>query len=681
MSGSNQKKEAAKRLSDLRQAIYEHGNSYHVLDAPTISDGEYDALFHELVRLEEQFPELVTADSPSHRVGGTILAGFEPVNHISPMLSLDNVFSEAELRAFLQKMRRYLLDEDVFPLMVEPKMDGLAVELVYEKGILVTGSTRGNGLVGEDISAQLRTVRDIPLRLRHQAKVQLPQAFQVRGEVFLLKKGFEALNKLRAEQGETLFANPRNAAAGSLRQLDPAVTAKRPLAFFAYGLGDTAGFPAESQAEMFAQLASLGFPVNPLVGLCATAEEVEARYHYLQQVRPELDYDMDGVVIKVSDFSRQRRLGATARAPRWAVAWKFAALQATTTVDSVEFQVGRTGVITPVAHLQPVSIGGVSVRRATLHNKDEIRRKDVRLHDTVLVQRAGDVIPEIVKVINEARNGQEEPIIFPDKCPACGQALAQKKDEAAVRCLNPVCPAQRVQRLIHFAGKSGMDFEGLGKKQVELLVSQGILLDFPDFFVLDPASLAQLEGWGTRLAQKIVTAITQKKEVSLGRLLMSLGIRHVGEVTAESLANHYPDYADLCRASREDLLEIEGIGEEVASSVADFFSDSENRLLLDRLFAAGIKLVREKQSSDAHLSNRVFLFTGTLNSLSRNEAKQMVRDAGGQVVSAMSNRVTDLVSGEKAGHKEKEAREAGIPVLSEKAFLELLSKKILESQR
>ncbi|MDO5674939.1 MAG: NAD-dependent DNA ligase LigA, partial [bacterium] len=551
---SEDREAAARRLVELRRSLHDHAHRYYVLDDPTIADGEYDRLFQELLALETRFPELISPDSPSHRVGGAPLAAFQPLAHKNPMLSLDNIFIPAELTDFTARTRRYLKWEQELAFMVEPKLDGLAVELVYKDGILVSGSTRGDGLVGEDITSQLKTVRGIPLQLLARKDQPQPPELQVRGEVFLSRKGFAELNRQRASQGEALFANTRNAAAGSLRQLDPGVTARRPLAFFVYGAGNPEILEVDSQEALLKALADCGFPVNPLAALCASEEEIAARYQYLRDLRAALDYDTDGMVIKVNNFTLQARLGATARAPRWAVAWKFPASQATTKIEAVEFQVGRTGVITPVASLTPVSIDGVVVRKATLHNQDEILRKDIRLQDTVLVQRAGDVIPEVVKVIDEARNGEEQVIVFPDFCPSCQGPLQRKAGEAAVCCLNPHCGGRLLQRLIHFAGKGGMDFEGLGKKQVELLLTSGLIEDAADFFTLDAASLAQLDGWGERSAAKVVAAIERRKEVELARFLMALGIRHVGEVTAEALAGRFTTLEALRNATEEQLL-------------------------------------------------------------------------------------------------------------------------------
>lgn len=667
---------AAERLEYLREQIRFHAHRYYVLDDPIIADGEYDALFQELLALEASHPDLVTADSPSHRVGGPPLGTFAQAVHVSPMLSLDNIFNSADFADFATKIGRYLKIDTSIRFIIEPKLDGLAVELVYRQGIFVLGSTRGDGQVGENITAQLRTLPSIPLRLHPCDGDGVPDELVVRGEVFLPQQGFLALNRQRAAVGEPPFANPRNAAAGSLRQLDPKITAQRPLAFFVYGADHTAMPGIRSQEALLAELYRLGFPVSDLVKVCAGVPQVEAEYQSLLARRQELDYEIDGMVVKVNDLDLQQRLGATARAPRWAVAWKFPAVQATTVVEAVEFQVGRTGAVTPVAHLRPVEVNGVVVRRATLHNRDEIDRKGLRLHDTVLIQRAGDVIPEIVKVIEEVRTGEEQPIIFPSNCPECGDPLAQVENEAVVRCVNPYCPAQQLQRLIHFVGKGGLDIEGLGKKYVEQLVQAGLVNTAADFFTLDKATLANLEGWGEKSASNLLAAIDEKKRVGLAQLIGALGIRHIGEVTANVLANHFADLHQLMMADKEQVLQIEGVGEQTAASLCDYFADPDNRAMIDQLLQAGLKILPREQGRTL-LHGRIFLFTGTLTTLSREEAKQLVKGQGGQVATSISGRVTDVVVGDKAGSKRKKAEEMGLAILSEKDFLALINQEAL----
>jgi len=664
------------RLEALRAQIRLHAHRYYVLDDPIISDGEYDALFQELLALEAQYPALVAEDSPSHRVGGTVVRTFATVAHSSPMLSLENIFSAAEFSAFEEKVQRFLKTEQPLRFITEPKLDGLAVELLYQQGVLSVGSTRGDGLTGENITAQLKTVQSIPLRLQGNSDLAIPPELNVRGEVFLSKKGFHLLNRQRQEEGEPLFANPRNAAAGSLRQLDSKITAQRPLEFFVYGMGNAEVVSACGQEEVFGELARMGFAVNPLIKVCGTAQEVADQYQHLLTVRHTLDYEIDGMVVKVDDLSLQQRLGATTRAPRWAIAWKFPATQATTVLEAVEFQVGRTGVVTPVALLRPVEVDGVVVRRATLHNQDEITKKNLCLYDTVLVQRAGDVIPEIIKAIPEQRKGLEQPIIFPSSCPECGGQLVRATGESAVRCVNGFCPAQHLQKLIYFAGKNGLDLEGLGKKNVEQLVRSGLVRDIPDFFRLDVEQLAGLDGWGDKSAHKVLEAIEQRKTMALSRFIGALGIRHVGEVTAGVLAAHFTDLAQLMAADKEKLLHIEGIGEQTAVTLVAYFSDPAIVQMVDQLSQAGFAI----QPAQVHvqvqpLVGRVFLFTGTLAGLSRDEAKQRVKALGGQVASSLSHRVTDVVAGEKAGAKKKKAEELGLDLLSEADFLSLVAQE------
>lgn len=662
----------ADRLETLREQIRLHAHRYYVLDDPVISDGEYDELFRQLLELEARYPELVTADSPSHRVGGAVLAAFALVRHATPMLSLDNIFSADECTAFAERVQRFLRLEEPVRYITEPKLDGLAVELVYRDGALEVGATRGDGQTGENITAQLKTVSSIPLRLDSLARVGWPGELHVRGEVFLSKRGFLLLNRQRQEEGEPLFANPRNAAAGSLRQLDPRITARRPLAFFVYGVGNGAPLPASGQRELLDGFGRLGLPLNPLVRVCSSLAEVEQRYQELMALRHDLDYDIDGMVVKVDDFALQQRLGATARAPRWAVAWKFPAVQATTVIETVEFQVGRTGAVTPVAILAPVVIAGAVVRRATLHNRDEISRKDLRVGDTVLVQRAGDVIPEIVKAIVAGRDGSERPIVFPEQCPECGQGLQRLPAEAVTRCVNRQCPARQLQRLIYFAGKNGFDLEGLGEKKVEQLVREGLVAEIPDFFRLDGERLAGLDGWGVQSAQNVLTMIEQRRTVPLAKLICALGIRHVGEVTAGLLATHFTGLPELLEANRDKFLAVEGIGEQTAVSLEAYFADPEVHDLIDRLQQAGLTFESPTRET-LPLAGRVFLFTGTLVGLSRDEAKHVVKSLGGQVASSISQRVTDVVVGAKAGGKKKKAMELGLGLLSESAFLALIA--------
>ena len=662
---------AKAETNKLRALIAEHDHSYYVLDDPLIADAEYDRMFKRLVELEEQYPELAVADSPTRRVGGAVLSGFAEAVHDTAMLSLDNVFSETELTEFEQRIFRYLGGDAELAWLTEPKLDGLAVELIYEDGQLVLGSTRGDGRIGEDISAGLQTVRSIPLRLRGD-KRKIPKRLVVRGEVFMGHSGFSELNNRRAEAGESLFANPRNAAAGSLRQLDPGVTAKRPLRFFVYGVADSRVVNCRFQSELFPLLAGMGFGVNDLIHRCENISAVASRYRELQEIRKSLDYDIDGMVIKLDDFSLQQRLGNTARAPRWAVAWKFPAVQATTVIRGVDFQVGRTGAVTPVALLEPVSVEGVVVRRATLHNQSEIERKDLRIGDTVLIQRAGDVIPEVVKPVVEKRGGSEEIVVFPVNCPECGHGLIKEEGEAVSRCVNGHCPALRRQSLIYFAGKSGLDIEGLGKKNMEQLVEAGLVSDLADIFSLTCADLAALEGWGEKSADNAIAAIGRVRKIPLAKFITALGIRFVGEVTASTLAARFGSLDAIMDADEERLRTCDGVGERAAGSVYDYFSDPGTREMLADFERDGVEIMPES-GADKPLSSQVFLFTGTLQSMGRTEAKQLLKELGGQVANGLSNKVTYLIAGKKPGSKLKKAKERGIIVLTEEEFRSLLT--------
>jgi DNA ligase (NAD+) len=669
---ADDKEAARKRLQVLRGELAYHAHRYYVLDQPVIADGEYDRLFRELLELEEKFPELVTDDSPSQRVGGAPLGKFASVQHRHAMLSLENAFSEEELRDFEDRLQRFLKDTPRLSYVAEPKMDGLAVELVYENGLLVQGSTRGDGRTGEDITPNLKTIAAIPLRLQGQSP---PALLEVRGEVFMSSAGFKKMNEERAAAGESLFANPRNAAAGSLRQLDSRLTARRPLDFYAYGISDPAQVTCATQQELLAQLRNFGVKVNPLVRFCPTMDEVIAHYRHLLERRTALDYEIDGMVVKVNSLALQERLGNKTRTPRWAIACKFPASQATTRLLAVDFQVGRTGAVTPVAILEPVAIGGVTVSRATLHNEEEMKRKDLRIGDRVLVQRAGDVIPEIVQPIVDLRSGGEEPVAMPSHCPSCGHTLVREEGEAALRCVNAHCPAQRLRSLMHFTGKTGMDIEGLGKKAMAQLFAEKLVADIPDIFALQAETLAGLDGWARKSAENAVAAIAASRSASLARLLSALGIRHVGEVTAALLEERFQTRENLMAASLEELLTVEGIGEQVAASIRDYFGDPAVRQMLARLSGLGVapgKRVAHQQGV-LPLRGAVLLFTGSLSTFSRDEAKEIVKKLGGQVSSSLSRKVTHLVCGDKPGSKLQKAEELGITILDEKEFQQLIS--------
>ena len=677
---------AQKRLHALREELNAHAHRYYVLDAPLISDGEYDLLFQELLSLEEKYPELITADSPSRRVGGATLPQFQTVEHRFPMLSLENAFNDEHLRDFEQRLKRFLKNDIALSYMAEPKLDGLAVEIIYEQGIMTTGLTRGDGHQGETITGNLQTIASIPLKLRPPAGKPLPPRIEVRGEVYLPVESFRKLNESRQQEGEPLFANPRNAAAGSLRQLDSKITAQRPLDFFAYGVSEPTALPCSSQTEILQYLGELGFKINPMAEHCPDIEKVIAHFNNLEQARSTLPYEIDGMVVKVDNLALQQRLGNKARCPRWAIAAKFPATQATTRLTGVIFSIGRTGTVTPVACLEPVNVGGVMVSRATLHNEDEIKRKDLRLGDTVLIQRAGDVIPEVVKPVTEQRNGTEKPILMPKECPECQHPLSRIDGEAATRCPNPHCPAQRIRALSHFTGKAGLDIEGLGAKAVEQLLTEGLIKDIPDLYRLKNEDLAKLDGWGDKSAEKAITAINNSKQTPLAKFIAALGIRYVGEVTANLLATSFPSLKQLQAATirpmepaeseliSDPLLEIEGIGEQAATSLREYFNDISVQDMLTQLETLGLQPAPPvTETGDLALNGKVILFTGSLTLFSRSEAKVRVKALGGQVASSMSKKVTHLVCGEKPGSKLKKAQELGITVLDETSFATLLN--------
>lgn len=666
-----------KKIQKLREQITFHAHRYYALDDPLIADSEYDRLFQELLRLEELHPEMATPDSPTQRVGGTPLAEFQAVRHTQPMLSLENAFNAEELREFEERLKRFLKTDASLSYMAEPKLDGLAVELVYENGLLIVGSTRGDGRVGEDITQNLKTIHSIPLRFSAPPNTRVPDILEVRGEAYLTLAGFKALNEQRLAADEPIFANPRNAAAGSLRQLDSRITAKRPLDFFAYGISDTTQIPCSCQEELLQYLARLGFRINPLTKFCADISQVIEHFSHLQNIRHTLPYDIDGMVVKVNSFELQDRLGSKARSPRWAIAAKFSATQATTILQEVDFQVGRTGAVTPVAILEPVNIGGVVVSRATLHNLGEIKRKGLKTGDHVLIQRAGDVIPEIVKPVTEQRDGSEKDILMPENCPVCQHLLVLPENEAVTRCPNSHCPAQRMRLLTHYTSKAGMDIEGLGKKAVEQLFNEGIINDIPDFYRLKITDLVVLDGWAEKSARNVIAAIAASRETSLAKLLSGLGIRYVGEEVAGLLDEYYNgSLQDLVQADEAELLEIEGIGPQTAKSIRDYFQDPAVGKMISQLMGFNFTIVSSQKGPDeSPFAGLVFLFTGSLAAMSRDEAKVRVKERGGKVASQINKKVTYVVVGEKPGSKLKKAQELGLKILTEKDFTKLLTGK------
>ena len=661
------------RARTLREVLALHNYRYHVLDDPTIPDAQYDALYQELQQLETLHPELLTADSPTQRVGAHARPGFTQVTHRIPMLSLNNGFLNSEIEAFDRRARESL-GVDCVEYACEPKFDGLAVSLTYEKGLLVQGSTRGDGETGEEVTANLRTLHTIPLSLPIKNP---PERLEVRGEVLMQKADFEALNIAQKARGEKIFVNPRNAAAGTLRQLDPALTARRPLSFFAYGVGALEGFalPA-TQGALMAQLALLHFPVAAECALVSGVEGLLAYFKRIQNARAALPYDIDGVVYKVNDFSQQARLGFVSRAPRFALAHKFPAEEALTEIMEIDVQVGRTGTITPVARLKPVFVGGVTVTNATLHNEDEVRRKDVHVGDTVWVRRAGDVIPEVVSVELGQRPVHAHAFVMPTHCPVCGSQVIREEGESASRCSGGLfCPAQRKEALLHFAHRRAMDIEGLGDKRVDQLVDGGWVHSSADLYGLTMVQLSQLPLMGEKSAENLIAAIQRSRTTTLARFIFSLGIRNVGEATARDLARQFGDLAPLMSASTEDLLQVPDVGPVVAQSIHDFFAEGHNREVIERLQQQGVHWPIHEASSTLPLSGKTFVLTGTLPHLSRDEARARIEVLGGKVAGSVSAKTHYVVAGSEAGSKLERAQALGVTVLDEAQLLLLLKQE------
>jgi DNA ligase (NAD+) len=662
-----------RRAEFLRRELERHNYLYHVRDAPEITDAEYDELFRELVALEAARPELALPDSPTQRVGAAPLPEFPEITHPTPMLSLNNAFSEAEVRAFDQRMRE-ALGVPAVGYAVEPKLDGLAVRLTYREGTLAQGATRGDGTTGEDVTPNLRTVRTVPLRLAHG---ESPAELDVRGEVLIYRRDFEALNARQREAGEKAFANPRNAAAGSLRQLDSRVTARRPLRFFAYGVG--AGSPAswESHSQALDRLARLGFPVCGERDVVRGADGLLRYFESMAAKRARLPYGIDGVVYKVDRFEQQQRLGFVSRAPRFALAHKFPAEEQVTEVLGIDVQVGRTGALTPVARLKPVFVGGATVTNATLHNEDELRRKDVRVGDTVVVRRAGDVIPEVVSVRAEQRPPGAPEFRMPTRCPACGSAVVRSGDEAVARCSGGlVCPAQRKQALLHFAGRRAMDIEGLGEKLVDQLVEQGMVRTPADLYRLEAGQLAALERMAEKSAANLLAALDKSRRTTLERFVFALGIRNVGESTARDLARHFGTLDRLMQADAEALQQAPDIGPVVAGSIRDFFREPHNRAVIEALRRAGVQWQENAGApGGAAGAAKTFVITGTLERMSREEARALILAKGHRVSASVSRRTDYLVAGADPGAKLEQARKLGVAVLDENRLLTLLEQR------
>ncbi len=662
---------AIKRIKELRSLIQHHNRRYYQLDDPEISDAEYDRLLRELIDLEKRYPDPEIFQSPTRRVGAPPVEKFSTVRHLTPMLSLANAFSEEEIIEFSARNRRLLDTNSDVSFVAEPKIDGVAVNLVYEKGGLTVGSTRGDGLVGENITANLKTIQSIPLAITPQVGVPVPDLIEIRGEVYLEIAAFEALNRRRLREGEAPFANPRNAAAGSLRQLDQKVTSRRPLDIFCYAVGTVKGLFFETHWELLQTLSRWGFPVNPEV---KQARDIDACIQYYRETserRRDLAYEIDGVVIKVDSFNIQDQLGSVSRSPRWAIACKFPATQESTIIENINVQVGRTGVLTPVALMKPVRVGGVMVSRATLHNLDEIRKKDIRIDDTVVIQRAGDVIPEVVKVVSSLRTGTETVFEMPAVCPECGSDVVRLPGESAYRCIGLACPAQIKEHIRHFASRDGMDIEGLGEKLVSQLVDTGTIIDQADLYSLTEEKLLPLERMAEKSASNLIASIAKSKTPPLEKFIYALGIRHVGEHIARLLAKHFPTLPEPIEASEADLTAIPEIGSEVAGSITRFFSVPENRRILEKLRKAGVTPIVTDRRQDTPLAGKSFVFTGTLPGLTRNEGKELVESLGGNVTSSVTKNTDYVVAGEAPGSKIEKARAAGITVLDEREFLKL----------
>ncbi len=660
------------RIQKLRELIARYDYEYYALDAPSVPDSEYDRLYRELQALEQQHPELITPDSPTQRVSGTAVNAFNSITHRQAMLSLNNAFEDNELAAFDKRISEALGITEV-TYAVEPKFDGLAITLTYEDGIFTQGATRGDGYTGEDVTHNLRTLSAIPMRL-HCAEP--PKLLEVRGEVLMLKRDFEKLNQMQLSKGEKLFANPRNAAAGSLRQLDARISAQRPLTFFAYGLGAAEGVPLlTNHAMAMDYLASMHFPVSHERGVVKGADGLRAYYRKIGDMRDRLPFDIDGVVYKVNEFSQQEELGFVSRAPRWAIAHKFPAQEALTVVEDITVQVGRTGAITPVARLKPVFVGGVTVTNATLHNEDEVRRKDIYIGDTVSVRRAGDVIPEVVYSIPEKRPADARRFEMPAVCPECGSHILKQADEAVARCTGGLfCPAQRKQAITHFASRRAMDIEGLGDKLVDQLVEANLVHTLADIYRLDMATLSNLERMGEKSARNLLDALDRSKDTTLARFIFALGMRNVGEATAKDLAKHFGSLDALMQADTEKLLQVNDVGPVVAESITNFFSEAHNLSVINALIDAGIRWpeTEGKQQSVGKLSGKTLVLTGTLPTMSRDSAKELIEAAGGKVSASVSKKTDYVVAGAEAGSKLDKAQELGIIILDEAGLLELL---------
>lgn len=663
---------AEKKVKDLHNLLNQYNYEYHVLDQPSVPDAEYDRLMRDLIELEEQFPELKTEDSPTQRVGGEILDMFEKVEHQSQMLSLGNAFSKQDLRDFDRRVRQGAGENVSY--VCELKIDGLAVSLRYEDGLFTLGATRGDGSIGENITANLKTIRSIPLRLKESVTME------VRGEAFMPRRSFEKLNKAKEENGEEPFANPRNAAAGSLRQLDPRLAAKRNLDIFVYGIANVGDTGVVSHSEGLDYLDSLGFKTNKERKRCESIEEVIEYVQGWTDKRPNLSYDIDGIVIKVDSLESQEQLGTTAKSPRWAIAYKFPAEEVVTTLRDIELSVGRTGVVTPTALLEPVRVAGTTVQRASLHNEDLIREKDIKIGDQVVVKKAGDIIPEVVNVLADRRTGEEQDFNMPTHCPECESELVRLDGEVALRCINPKCPAQIREGLIHFVSRNAMNIDGLGEKVISQLFAENLIKDVADIYKLTYEQLIQLERMGEKSVNNLIQAIENSKGNSLEKLLFGLGIRHVGAKAAKTLAQEFGHMEALEKASRDNLTAINEIGEKMADSIVSFFDQEEAHELIAELKAAGVNMAYNgpkpvlAENSDSFFAGKTVVLTGKLEIMSRNEAKEKIEALGGKVSGSVSKKTDVVIAGEEAGSKLTKAQELGVEVWNEERLVEELNK-------
>ena len=662
------KKEAKAQINELREKIIYHERKYYVDNDPQISDYEFDLLIKQLQDLEEQFPDLITPDSPTQRVGEQPLKGFPSVEHKTPMLSLDNCYSFEELKEFEERIKKILPTEDI-QYTAEMKIDGVGISVRYADKKIIQAVTRGDGIRGDDVTANVKTIRSLPLRISDEREVE------VRGEIYLPFRSFIQINQERTEKGEPLFANPRNAAAGSIRMLDPRVVASRRLDIFLYSLFIDGKQP-ETQWKALQKLNEWGFKINPESALCSNLNEVLDYYNQWKEKRDSLDYDVDGIVIKVNSTAQQQRLGFTAKFPRWAISFKFPARQATTKVNDIIIQVGRTGALTPVAILQPVKLSGITISRATLHNQDEIERKDIRINDYVLIERSGDVIPKVVSVMKDRRSGLEKKFVFPENCPVCSSRVFKPENEAVYRCINPSCPAILRESLLHFSSRRAMNIEGLGESLVDQLMREKLINNLADIYSLQKEDLVELERMGEKSSQNLLDEIEASKNNSLARLIYSLGIRHVGERTAQTLAAHFRDMDSLSKATEDELISLNDVGPKVAESIVFFFRQPENIDLISKLRNAGLNFTSqpEEKQSEQPLAGKTFVITGKLESFSREQAKEKIESLGGTVTSSVSKNTDYVIVGEDPGSKLKKAKSLNIPLLDEEGLKTLLNK-------